>query len=185
MERGIVLLGENAGIAKEAQKRGWGVVMRDEPCVPWPAALILATDVFVPWDLLDAGFGMLERWDMAAVLLPDRLASGAGEVPQREIARHTLRDLRIPLYETGLVFARKSPVGEAVVTTWCEGISLLGSPLALLCAIHRVKPRLCALPPSWLTPLPKGPVVGGKRKALSGRKPRHMLYWDRMRRRPK
>jgi len=79
------------------------------------------------------------------------LAQDVGTPAERKRTAKLTLDLRIPLYEPGLLFIRSSEAGLALLETWraeCQRGD--DERLAFLRALHIVKPKFCALPRSWL-----------------------------------
>lgn len=149
--RGLVLRQDNEAIRKEAKRRGLSVTV-GEPTIAYEQTLIVGQGVAVPWRLLDAAWGWLDKWDCAAPLWRyGVLAQDAGGPSERERTEAITRDLRIPLYATELLFVRQSEAAEQLLTVWraeCEDGA--DERLALLRALYQIKPLFLALPRSWL-----------------------------------
>ena len=122
-----------------------------DDALPFPRTLLWDGGVLRP-ELLGVGFRLLEKWEMAAPLWSyDQLASAIGSEAERERTRAVVRELRVPVYHTGLVFVRRCPTTRELMVAWAEERE--GSredKLAFLRAMYRVKPLLCALPPTWV-----------------------------------
>ncbi len=105
-----------------------------------------ATPVKVP--LLAAGFQFLDRWQVVCPLWSyTALARDeqAGD-QEREQTRLAIRDLRVPLYDTRLVFMRRCSETLFLLEMWeQEGPGRLG----FLRALYKAKPLTLALPPTW------------------------------------
>lgn len=154
--KGIVLRRDDAVIRKEAKQHGLQVTIADEPTVPYKQTLIVGAGVDVPWDLVDAGFHFVERWDCAAPLWRyGVLAADVGSEGERERTRALTLDLRIPLYAQELLFLRWGDGTDALLAAWqSESVESTEPRLAFLRALCRAKPMFLALPRSWLLERP-------------------------------
>lgn len=158
---GLVLRAPDAAIEAEARKYGYGVVISADYASPFERALIVEPRTGVPWAMVPAGLHLLGVWDAAAPLLlgkDDRhtlLARDVAGANAGELARTAkiVRDLRMPVYASELLFLRKGDMATELIETWrnelCHGPNLR---LAFLRAFYQVKPRLCALPSIWSGP---------------------------------
>lgn len=104
--------------------------------------------------LLLAGYHLLDVWELAVPIYdPDVvLAKDFGHEAARQYTESIIHDLRVPVYNTGLMFIRRCPNTELLMQAYEEYIQQdLGFDLAFLCALYRVKPLIYALPYTWLT----------------------------------
>lgn len=162
--RGMLLLHDDPGIQREARRRRLDVMTLDAPAIPWPQTLI--TEGLVPWDLVDAGYHFIERWDAAAPLWRyGVLAQDLGTKAERAQTKGLVRDLRVPVYAADrLLFVRQSPEAEQLLVAWdCEREGGADPMLAFLRALYRVKPLFLALPRSWLAENIRTPLTAGRR----------------------
>jgi hypothetical protein len=116
-------------------------------------ARTLLWDPSVPprMEILLAGFGFLDRWQMAAPLWSyDKLACDVGSQADRERTKALVHDLRIPLYETNLLFLRRCDETERVLSLWRQECQDGDERLAFLRAVYQVKPLILALPMTWI-----------------------------------
>ena len=139
--------------AQAWQKRfGYTLVVSPSWDLPGDKTLFVASKCAPPWRLLEAGFGLLDRWDVAAPLWRyGLLAKDIGGPSERERTAKVIRDLRQLLYAHEILFVKASPDGRRFLETWlaeCQGTT--DPRLAFLRALHLVKPLFCALPRSWL-----------------------------------
>jgi hypothetical protein len=155
--RGVVLLGEDKEIERRARKLGLDVIVDASMPVVFDKTLFLAPGIRVPWDMLLAGWRFLDHWDAVAPLCkPGTTADTTGSGEERKRTRAVIRDLRVMLYSDGLLFVRKSEDGRALVDAYREERAGGGDPqLAFLRAYYRVKPRLCAVPATWMSDVGK------------------------------
>jgi hypothetical protein len=113
----------------------------------WEYTLFLDTTAPARRELIPAGFGLLKRWQMAVPLWDYRyLAASEGTEKLQERVKSIIHDLRVPLYDTRMIFAARCRETEMVMEMWqAEG----GTRLAFLMALYRVKPFVRALPCTW------------------------------------
>lgn len=154
MTKGIVLRGIDELITGRARQAGLSVVVSPAFELPFEKTLFVYPGTRVPWDLLPAAWHFLERWDAAVPLWRyGALAQDAGRPPERHATQAIVRDLRVMLHATQLLFVRRNEAGTALVAAWAEELARFedaDDQLAFLRATYRVKPRLCVLPVSWL-----------------------------------
>ena len=160
-EQGIVLQVEDERIQQRAAQHRLPVKVQAGYDLPWERTLFLDPAIGrVPWDQVPKGFGFLDTWEAAAPIWSyETLAADVAAGAERERTEALIGDLRVPLYETGLLFVRDCEGGRALLKAWQAED---GEPrLAFLRALYRVKPLFLALPRSWLvgravTPGPRG-----------------------------
>lgn len=165
--RGVVLLGEDKEIERRVRKLGLDVIVDADMPLAFDKTLFLAPGIRVPWDMLLAGWRFLDHWDAVAPLCkPGTTADTTGSGEERKRTKAIIRDLRVMLYSDGLLFVRKSEDGRALVDAYREERAGGGDPqLAFLRAYYRVKPRLCAVPATWMSDV-------GKRVGRQAARPR-------------
>ncbi len=148
---GLLLRQDNEAISKQAKQHGLAVTV-GEPSIAYERTLIVGAGVNVPWNLLDAAWGWLDKWDCAAPLWRyGVLAQDVGGPSERERTEAMTRDLRIPLYATELLFVRQCEAAEQLLAAWRAECGDGDERLAFLRALYQVKPRFLALPRSWLS----------------------------------
>jgi hypothetical protein len=158
---GIFLLGSDEVIESRAKRAGLPVEHGERPAVPFDGTLITVPGARVPFELLPAAFALLERWDAAVPLWQYTVtAESVGTPAERELTKAIIRDLRVLLHATELLFVCKNEAGQALVEAWQseEG----DRRLAFLRALYTVKPRLCVLPTSWLLDVRPVRAVAGR-----------------------
>jgi hypothetical protein len=161
---GILLRADNAAIRQAAKARRLPFEI-GEPSIPFERTLIVGSSVGVPWQLVDAGWRFLDRWECAAPLANGLLAEGIGGPSDQERTRAVVRDLRVLVYCTDLLFLRQCEATERLIETWraeCDGGD---ERLAFLRALYLVKPLMLALPRTWLTEATAAPEVASVRVA--------------------
>lgn len=149
-EQGIVLQVEDERIQQRAAQHRLPVKVQAGYDLPWERTLFLDPAIGrVPWDQVPKGFGFLDTWEAAAPIWSyETLAADVAAGAERERTEALIGDLRVPLYETGLLFVRDCEGGRALLKAWqAEGAE---PRLAFLRALYQVKPLFLALPRSWL-----------------------------------
>lgn len=121
----------------------------EEPSLLFERTLIWEPTLPLRMDLLPIGFHLLERWEMAVPIasLTD-LALSLGTAKERKETQRIIRDLRVPYYDTRIIFARRCSAAEQVIRYWSSSTG--NKELAFLRAIYLYKPVLCALPVTWV-----------------------------------
>ena len=115
--------------------------------VRWTRTLFLDRGAPIVSHLIPAGFALLERWELAVPMWDYvHLAAHEGTDEEREWAQSIIHDLRVPLYDTRMVFARRCQAVERLLEMWHE---YGGSRLAFLVALYRARPLVRALPCTW------------------------------------
>ncbi len=109
-------------------------------------------------DLFPAAFAWLRTWEVCAPLRSyEALAADLGTEEDRARTLAVVHDLRVPVYEPGLMFVRDCEGGQSLLREWTQEMWDGGDPaLALLRVLYRVKPLVLALPTSWLEAAPLG-----------------------------
>jgi hypothetical protein len=101
-------------------------------------------------DLFQAGFNLLARWQAAAPLWSyTELACHVGSEADREATKAVIRELRVPLYDTRVLFVRRCDDTRRLIELWLAECKRGDARLAFLRAMYQVKPVLCALPAQW------------------------------------
>jgi len=121
----------------------------DKPRIVDTYTLIWDPILALRLELVPIGFHLLEKWEVAIPMIDyDYLALDAGTLQERQDTKALIRDLRVPLYDPRLVFVRDCPGGRQFVENWNaeEG----DRRLALLRAVYKTKPLICALPITWI-----------------------------------
>lgn len=94
------------------------------------------------------GVSLLGAWDMAVPILSyETLALHVGDQEEREKTQDVIRDLRVPLYDTRMIFIRDSEDTRKFIDVWKKEEG--EEHLAFLRALYRTKPFILALPVTW------------------------------------
>lgn len=102
-------------------------------------------------NILPIGFSLLDTWQIAApVWSYTELAAHVGNAAEREYTQSIIRDLRVLMYDTRMVFVRRCGDTRKFVSVWRdESEKGADERLAFLRALYIVKPVLLALPTTW------------------------------------
>lgn len=144
---------DGCGVVSLSGKAGEGynvpVETLDAPSLPFARTLIACTKVRP--ELLSVGFGLLSTWEVACPLWDyEQLAIHIGSTKARERTQVLIGDLRVPVYESRIVWVKRCRAGEALVDAWnVERESGDDDRLCFLRALWQVKPLICATPTTW------------------------------------
>jgi hypothetical protein len=149
---GIVLRASDKQTQLKARKAKLEVTISDDWEMPYERNLFVLNGVELQWDLLDAGFHFVERWDAAAPMWRyGILAKDLGGPDEQERTKLLTKDLRIPVYAPELLFVRNSEAGQQLLQVWrAECSTGKDEKLAFLRALCLVKPMFLPLPANWL-----------------------------------
>ena len=105
-------------------------------------------------ELISAGFGFLDTWEIACPLFSyDRLAIHTGSEAERAKTQAVIRDLRVPMYDTRLIFVRNCENTKRLFDQWLNEKDAGGDEqLSFMRAFYAVKPLMLALPITWTQP---------------------------------
>ena len=98
--------------------------------------------------LVPLGFSRLDDWQLAVPVLDmTTLAKDIGTEEERVETKNVVHDLRIPVYDTGIIFVRRSPQTEELFNLWNphEGNRELG----FIRALYQTQPVFLTLPTNW------------------------------------
>ena len=121
------------------------------PWLPWAKTIIWDTGVILRTEMIPTGLGLLDTWQIAMPLWDNySLAIHEGDEDDRAQTQAIVRDLRVPLYDTRLIFARQCDETKQLFAQWGIERQKGGSGrLAFLRAFYLVKPLMLALPITW------------------------------------
>lgn len=149
---GVVLIDAAPEIVSQIERLSLDFTLSDRPVLPYARTLIIRDQVDLRSMLFPAGFNLLERWQVVAPLYSyDVLATHIGSEKERAATAKIIRDLRVPVYDTRLLFVRKCADTLKLLDTWySERKSGSDQRLSFMRAFYKVKPLLCAAPVSWI-----------------------------------
>jgi hypothetical protein len=105
----------------------------------------------MPPHLLAVGFNLLETWEAAIPLLSyETLAANVGSDSDRAKTASVVKDLRVLLYEPGVMFLRDCPACHELLERWAHERDGGNAHLAFLRALYATPLTVCALPTTWI-----------------------------------
>jgi hypothetical protein len=108
--------------------------------------LVWDTSAELRYDLILTGFQLLKKWQLAVPLLDySLLAEKVGTAEEREETKAIIHDLRVPVYDTRVLFVRQCRETRKLFELWADD-----GELAFLRALYQARPIVNALPPSWI-----------------------------------
>lgn len=129
----------------------------DYPALPWKYTLITAR---MAVNVQNAALGFLrieahdgyDAFEMAAQLKSGYpLAESAGTPEERALTLATLGDLRIPMYDTSLLWVRRTEATLDLIGAWTEELKAgADRDQAFLRALYTRRVLLATLPPEWV-----------------------------------
>jgi len=124
---------------------------RDPRSLLYPKNLLWDGRAKLPPPFLAIGFGLLNTWEAAVPLLSyEQLAASVGDEAERALTLAAVRDLRVLLYEPGVLFLRQCDAAVALLDRWAEERAQgRNRHLAFLRALYRTPLTVCALPTTW------------------------------------
>lgn len=122
------------------------------PELPFTETLIWTPTVEPRFDLLLTGFKLLKTWQVVVPLQDyTTLAANIGTAEDRERTESVIRDLRVPLRDTRLIYAKRCGTTRTLMRLWGDEMQHGGDErLAFLRALYAVKPLVCDVPASWV-----------------------------------
>lgn len=152
MSEGIVLLGEQEDWEDVISESGHNFLVSDEMVLEFDKTLFVEAGAEIPFDLVPAAWHFLNKWDAAIPLWRYGMtAEDVGTPEERKYTKEIIRDMRVLLPATELLFVRRNEAGEQLLEVYKEEMEGgRNKRLAFLRANYKVKPRLCMLPRTWL-----------------------------------
>lgn len=132
-----------------------------DPCISFHKTMCWSPEIPLRPELVGAGFAFLDTWEIAAPLLSyDELAVHIGSEADRAKTAAIVRDLRIPVYDTRLLFIKNCDNTKRLFDRWTDEREAGGDErLAFMRAFYEVKPLMLALPVTWHSPRAYADVV--------------------------
>jgi hypothetical protein len=150
-DHGIVVINASTDAIKRSGDTKIKAVQSGKPRLEYPMTLLWQPQALLRHELLPVGFSLLKTWQAACPLWDyDVLASQVGTEEERERTRAVIRDLRVPLYDTNLIYVKRCGDTERLIDRWNEEMTEGGDEkLAFLRALYWAKPLILALPITW------------------------------------
>jgi hypothetical protein len=135
-------------------KIGLSVIAEVVPHVAFDRTLIWHPKETLRLELIVPGFGFLDTWEIAAPLYSyGELAATLGTDAARVRTKAIIRDLRVPVYDTRLMFVKRCENTDRLFEQWgkeCESCD--DERLTFMRAFYQIKPLMLALPVTWTNP---------------------------------
>lgn len=149
----VSLRGKRIDAVQEAVRRQYpSLDIKEGFYFPSRRMLFWDTSAKMRAELVMVGLNLLKHgWQVAVPLMDyDTLARDVGDEEDRARTEEMLHDLRVPVYDTHVIFARRCEDTINLLEIWQEEKGGGGHDgLAFLRSLHRVKPLVNALPPFW------------------------------------
>lgn len=121
-----------------------------EPAIPFGKTLIWEPSFRFKKALLPTGFSLLEKWEFAVSISDyNLLARDIGTEAEREATKAIIHELRVPVYDTRLIFVRQCQASQRWLDLWNDERQQGDERLAFLRTIYQIKPYILALPSVW------------------------------------
>lgn len=122
-----------------------------EPRLEFEKTLVWDNRLLFKKELIPVGFTLLDRWEIA-LPIPDYniLARDIGTEEDRQHTAEIIHDLRVPVYDTRLMFIRRNDDTKKLLDLWLTERQGGDDRLAFLRALYISKPYILALPSIWL-----------------------------------
>jgi len=153
------MLMENCGLVLWDNVNSYGKITKQYPALDYglkdygPEPLYVKNLIWdgvskLDYKLIPLGFSRLDDWQLAVPVLDmTTLAQDLGTEEEREQIKEVIHDLRVPVYDTGIIFARRCPQTEKLFKLWdpYEGNRELG----FIRALYQSCPVFLTLPVNW------------------------------------
>jgi len=118
----------------------------------WNAKFAMATEGIALGLIRVDGRDEEPTWEMAAMLADrDRMARDIGTDAEKARTLEVLGDLRLPVYETGILWVRRTEATEEVIQLWRAEVKAGADERhAFLRTIYTHRVMLCTLPADWI-----------------------------------
>ena len=128
------------------------------PELPWKRTMIMSGKASVTIESAALGLMRVDTdddfpgWEMAAMLASEtQLARDVGSKADKERTLELIGGLDVPIYDTGLVWVRRTPATQGVIELWCKELATGADPRhAFIRAIYCQGVKLCTLPAEWI-----------------------------------
>lgn len=123
------------------------------PELPYPETMIFTPGVKPHYDLYPMAFKNLKKWQVIVPMYSyTELACHIGDENDQAMTKEVIRDLRVPTYDTRLVFVARCSQTEDFVNCWNEEKQKASNDnLAFHRAFYKIKPIMLVLPTSWVS----------------------------------
>lgn len=151
-ESGIVVTGSVEFARRTLEVYGDQLQIEEtEPTLIYEHTMIWDTSLHIQREMVPVGFSFLDTWQLAVPLWDyTQLAVSVGKPDERDRTAEVIRDLRVPLYDTRLMFVKRCPDTVKLFDLWLSDVEDGEDvKLSFLRALYKVKPYVLALPVTW------------------------------------
>jgi len=152
----IVITGGDTEQARRFVEHTGATIYTGDPHFPDTCLFVLWWNVGAPLrlDLMPLGFHRIKAgWQTAIPLWRyNVLARDIGTEDARRRTEEVIRDLRVPVFDTRLIYVRRDSETERLLDLWLtERETGDDDKLCFMRALYAVKPLNCALPITWIS----------------------------------
>ena len=156
MDAGVLTIGHNA---PEDMFKAYGLeVRRGKFGLPWERTALWHSGARLTAEAVVLGLMRVDAddpdlaWEMAAMLdKKSRLAKDIGTEADKARTLEVLGDLRLPVYDTGALWVRRTEMTEEVLRLWSAEVAAGADERhAFLRTIYSCRVLLCTLPADWI-----------------------------------
>lgn len=142
-EEGTGLMLTGSGVERYEGARQFDGSLAWKRTVIWDGATMKALGMF------QVGLGLVAKgYEIAAPIFDYKvLAAHVGSGEERELTKEVIHDLRTPLYDTRLLFVRRTKATSELMAAWMREPG--DRRLAFLRCVYRIKPFILPLPMTW------------------------------------
>ena len=157
-EYGLRIRGDKSSAIIAALSKILRQVSYGPPALPYKYTLIWRPDKGTDERIVRYGFMRVmegakgvDAWELAASLVStSMLAEAVGTFEEQQKTLKVVGDLRLPVYESRLVWARKTPAALKVVEAWAAELRAGGDEHhSFLRALFKNSALLCTIPGDW------------------------------------
>ena len=157
MDAGVLTIGHDAP-EDMCEKYGLEVRRGNMLELPWERTVLWSAGTRLTAEAIVLGLMRIDAedpdlaWEMAAMLdKKSRLAKDVGTEKDKARTLEVLGDLRLPVYETGALWVRRTEMAEEVLRLWRAEVDAgAGERHAFLRTIYSCRVLLCTLPADWI-----------------------------------
>jgi len=155
-ECGILIRGEEQELLFDSRIE----VSFGEISLPYEnVTVLLKPNYYITWKAIEAGLLRItnfedtdaEPWEMMAMLFDnDVTADDVGTEDERAKTKELIGDLRLPVYDTDILWVRKTDSTEAVIDRWVKELETSNDEKhSFLRALYAERAMMLTLPSGW------------------------------------
>lgn len=155
-ECGILIRGEEQELLFDSRIE----VSFGEISLPYEnVTVLLKPNYYITWKAIEAGLLRItnfedtdaEPWEMMAMLFDNNVtADDVGTEDERAKTKELIGDLRLPVYDTDILWVRKTDSTEAVIDRWVKELETSNDEKhSFLRALYAERAMMLTLPSGW------------------------------------